>query len=70
MDGDDKLVREYEVKIWDVIQKIDVLFFTKRNKFEFVKQFISVCSISDFEKLKEMDYDLSTNKITPDDTAQ
>ena len=29
---------------------------------ESIKEFISKCSISDFEKLKDMEYDLSQNK--------
>jgi len=35
-----------------------------------IKNFISKCSISDFEKLKELDYDLSTAKTESDDTAK
>jgi hypothetical protein len=41
-----------------------------RTGLSYIKTFISTCSLSDFEKLKEMDYDLATDKTNTDDTAE
>ncbi len=47
-------------------QKINDLFkdryYLSISDFELIKLFISKCSLSDFEKLKDLEYDLSINQ--------
>ncbi len=59
-------MEEYENKIFDIVD--DMAFGILKIEMDAIKIFISNCSIADFEKLKEMDYDLSTAKNESDDT--
>lgn len=63
------LIISFADKIDDISSKYrtDNTGFTIEEH-EAVLYFISNCSIADFEKLKEMDYDLSTAKTESDDT--
>lgn len=61
---------ELEYKIYDAIDPLDDRFELTDDELDAIKLFISKCSIADFEKLKELDYDLSTAKNESDDTAQ
>ena len=61
-------MEELEYKIYDVIDPLDDRIELTSDELDAIKDFISKCSISDFEKLKEMDYDLSTTKNESDDT--
>jgi len=59
-----------EYKIYQVIDPMDDRFELTDDELDAIKLFISNCSIADFEKLKELDYDLSTAKTESDDTAK
>lgn len=61
-------MEELEYKIYDIIDPLDDRFELTYDELYAIKDFISKCSISDFEKLKELDYDLSTTKLGTDDT--
>lgn len=48
---------ELDIKIVDIFIKTEI----GETEIDTVRYFISKCSISDFEKLKDLDYDLSQN---------
>lgn len=60
----------YEAKVKEIMGMTMEHKVYLRTGLSYIKTFISTCSLSDFEKLKDMDYDLSTDNKETDETEQ
>jgi len=53
----DTLFEQFQSKICEIVDEMD--FGLSHDEMNAIEVFIARCSISDFEKLKEMDYELT-----------
>lgn len=52
-------MKEYEVKIYKAIYPYNTVKFLTDEEMNAIKTFISNCSLTEFEVLKNLDYELS-----------